>query len=197
MRPRSCLLDGGNNIKLADFGLSKLLRCSGVAGEPNAMLNKQFLLTGETGAYKYMAPEVFRHEKYCCKCDVYAFAFICFEMFEGLYRTDDPAAHALAAAGPNAFRPELSLLAALGTQRCADMAALITRCWSSDAVSRPSFEEIGKELRRVRKLSEWEMAGAAGGARRSGGSSQRRDSAGALGVQPATDAAQGGCCVVQ
>ncbi len=204
LKPANCLLDGGNNIKLADFGLSKLLRC-GPGGSSEAMLNKTFLLTGETGAYKYMAPEVFRHERYSCKCDVYAFAFICFELFEGLYRTEDPTAHAKAAAGPAAFRPPLSLLAALGTQRCAEMSNLITRCWSPEAVKRPGFDDICAELRKIRKLSEWDMVGAPPGGKRGGGGSPptRRPSArgapaaGAAPSESQAPGAQGGCCVIQ
>lgn len=36
-------------------------------------------LTGRTGTPKYMAPEVFRQEKYDTSCDVYSFAIILFE----------------------------------------------------------------------------------------------------------------------
>jgi serine/threonine protein kinase len=38
---------------------------------------------GETGSYRYMAPEVFLHEPYNTKVDVYSFAMICFQLFEG------------------------------------------------------------------------------------------------------------------
>lgn len=36
-------------------------------------------MTGETGSYRYMAPEVFRHEPYNNKVDVYAYAMIVFQ----------------------------------------------------------------------------------------------------------------------
>lgn len=38
---------------------------------------------GETGSYRYMAPEVFLHEPYNTKVDVYSFAMICYQLFEG------------------------------------------------------------------------------------------------------------------
>lgn len=41
-----------------------------------------YKLTGETGSYRYMAPEVFRHEPYNLKVDVYSFAMIIFQLFE-------------------------------------------------------------------------------------------------------------------
>lgn len=34
------------------------------------------------GSYRYMAPEVFRHEPYNLKVDVYSFAMIVFQLFE-------------------------------------------------------------------------------------------------------------------
>lgn len=37
-----------------------------------------------TYARRYMAPEVFRHEPYNSKVDVYAFSMICFQLFEGM-----------------------------------------------------------------------------------------------------------------
>lgn len=33
---------------------------------------------------QYMAPEVYRHERYSMKCDVYSFAIVLYEMFEGI-----------------------------------------------------------------------------------------------------------------
>ena len=40
------------------------------------MNTDKFQLTGETGSYRYMAPEVYRHEPYNVKVDVYSFSMI-------------------------------------------------------------------------------------------------------------------------
>ena len=58
-----------------------------------------FLMTGETGAYKYMAPEVFRHEFYGLKCDAYSYAMVVYEVFEGLLMLKDPVTWAHGASG--------------------------------------------------------------------------------------------------
>ena len=55
-------------IKLADFGLSKSLPVNKHASYD---LDSKFKLTGETGSYRYMAPEVFRHECYNFKARLY------------------------------------------------------------------------------------------------------------------------------
>jgi serine/threonine protein kinase len=54
-----------------------------------------------------MAPEVFRHELYNHKVDQYAFAMICYQLFQGLppFYSLDPVQAARAAAQHNA-RPE-------------------------------------------------------------------------------------------
>lgn len=58
---RDSLIFDTGTIKLADFGLSKSLPVNKHAGYD---LDSKFKLTGETGSYRYMAPEVFRHEPY-------------------------------------------------------------------------------------------------------------------------------------
>ena len=199
LKPANCLLDGSNNVKLADFGLSKLLRCGGPnegstragGGIDADVADKAFLLTGETGAYKYMAPEVFRHERYSCKVDVFAFAMICYELYEGVLRPEDPAAHAAAAANlANPHRPDLALLAALGSKRCLLMADLIRRCWDADPKKRPHFAFITADVREIRKLKEYDLPdGTTGDPSRRGRTSVTSNASGG--------AAEGGCCVVQ
>lgn len=43
-----------------------------------------YRLTGEKGSYRFMAPEVFRHEQYNNKVDIYGFAMIAYQLFEGV-----------------------------------------------------------------------------------------------------------------
>lgn len=59
---------------MADFGLGKLLDVSEAT--------QQYLMTGETGSYRYMAPEVFLHKAYDKSVDVFSFAVIVHELFE-------------------------------------------------------------------------------------------------------------------
>jgi serine/threonine protein kinase len=64
----------------ADFGLSKTLPINKHA--EYGYLDSKFRLTGETGSYRYMAPEVFRHEPYNSRVDVYSFSMIVYQLFE-------------------------------------------------------------------------------------------------------------------
>jgi len=58
LKPANLLIDFSGTLKIADFGLAKI--------RPNPEQNEveAFQMTGETGSYRFMAPEVFRHEEY-------------------------------------------------------------------------------------------------------------------------------------
>ena len=100
------LLDFSGNLKVADFGLARVRpeplqsldeessRNQSVSGSGKNGSEKAFSLTAECGSYRYMAPEVFRHEPYTEKCDVYSFAMIAYHIltlkppFNGLNGVD-------------------------------------------------------------------------------------------------------------
>jgi serine/threonine protein kinase len=64
LKPANLLVDFKDTLKISDFGLAKL--------RPEKDTEKDtFTMTGETGSYRYMAPEVFRHEVYNETVDVY------------------------------------------------------------------------------------------------------------------------------
>ncbi|KAF3659915.1 putative transmembrane emp24 domain-containing protein p24delta7-like [Capsicum annuum] len=83
LKPRNVLLvnSSADHLKVGDFGLSKLIRVQNS--------HDVYKMTGETGSYQYMAPEVFKHRKYDKKVDVFTFAMILYEMLEG----DPPLSH--------------------------------------------------------------------------------------------------------
>jgi Protein tyrosine and serine/threonine kinase len=133
VKPSNVLLDGdfatGHfQVKVNDFG---------VATETNGSEDK----TAETGTYRWMAPEVIRHEAYTQTADVYSFAVVLWQ----LLTHEDPFADIsqIAAAG------------AVATEECRpifpsetpkDVRSLIEACWSQNAESRPSFDEIVIQL---------------------------------------------------
>jgi len=126
-------------VKLADFGLSKTLPWNKHADMQS--LDAKFRLTGETGSYRYMAPEVFRHEPYNNRVDVYSFSMIAYQLFEHLppFAGIDPVEAARQAALFDR-RPEFLLLQGTGVKE--ELRGLIEKCWSPDPGSRPSFDKI-------------------------------------------------------
>jgi serine/threonine protein kinase len=133
LKPSNVLINGDDRIKVTDFGLSKFIPCK------NKTLGDKFVMTGETGSYRYMAPEVFKHEDYNEKVDVYSFALIAYWIITGIrpfhYITDPVAAVKKAALEEE--RPSLDPLKKMKMTR-----ALLVKMWSHDAETRPSFTEI-------------------------------------------------------
>ena len=52
VKPSNILIDAGGRARLSDFGLARLM--------PDAQSEATGMLTGETGTYLYMSPEVVR-----------------------------------------------------------------------------------------------------------------------------------------
>ena len=110
--------------KVSDFGLS----CD--ISHPRDM-------TAETGTYRWMAPEVIRHENYSYPADVYSFGVLLWELVsrEQPYAGLTPiqaafgvAKHNLRPVMPSGVHPRYN--------------ALVNRCWYPSAADRPTFNEI-------------------------------------------------------
>lgn len=140
LKPRNLIIDEAHELKVGDFGLSKLLKVKN--------LHETYKLTGETGSYRYMAPEVFLHQEYNTKVDVFSFAMILYEMFEGAapFASEDAYVAASLVAKEN-LRPEFGLK----THYPDGMKELITRCWTEFAVKRPDFDSIIEELQQIQE----------------------------------------------
>lgn len=114
-------------LKIGDFGLARHLPKGDAAAA----------LTAETGSYRWMAPEVIRHEAYNSKCDVYSFAVVCSEILTyELPFGQQSAVEAAFAVATKRQRPELP------PSGDADVDALIQECWHQDYAARPSFADV-------------------------------------------------------
>lgn len=74
MKSPNILVDGSGNIKLADFGLSKIRLHTMISGS---------VMTG--GTAHWMAPEMIRSEKINEKADVFSFSIIIWELLTGKF----------------------------------------------------------------------------------------------------------------
>ncbi|XP_042433285.1 integrin-linked protein kinase 1-like [Zingiber officinale] len=139
LKPRNVLLVNANadHLKVGDFGLSKLLSTQ------NA--HDVYKMTGETGSYRYMAPEVFKHRKYDKKVDVFSFAMILYEMLEGEapFLSHEPYEAAKIVAEGN--RPKIR-----AKGYTPELRDLIELCWAAEINKRPSFLDILKRLERIK-----------------------------------------------
>lgn len=71
LKPSNILLTVSFKAKIADFGISSL----------QAKSSEVYKMTGETGTYRYMAPEVMKHMDYSSKVDIWSFGMIVYHLF--------------------------------------------------------------------------------------------------------------------
>lgn len=96
VKPQNILLTASMKAKVADFGIS-MFRTE--KGSP-------YKMTGETGTYRYMAPEVLRSEEYDHKVDIWSFGMVMYHMFENAPPYEElEATDMLRAIGRNAIPP--------------------------------------------------------------------------------------------
>jgi serine/threonine-protein kinase TNNI3K len=139
LKPSNILIDGGGQPRVADFGLARWLAPGDGA-----------TLTGETGTYQYMAPEVFRHEAYGPPADVWSFGCVLVEIMAQALPYGDalltPVQVATAVAADQ-LRPGLP------AGGCGDVppgvASLIAACTDPEPALRPSFAEVAATLGRI------------------------------------------------
>ena len=127
--------------KLADFGLSKTLPVNRHADF--GYLDSKYRMTGETGSYRYMAPEVFRHEPYNSSVDVYSYSMILYQLVEGShpFAGMDPISAAKNAAMAD-LRPSFVQLSGTIPAYKREARELIENCWRPNPELRPAFESI-------------------------------------------------------
>lgn len=137
IKPANILLADDGEPMLTDFGFSRFID-----------QDSTDKMTGETGSYRYMAPEVTRHSHYTEKADTYSFALICNEIFtdERPFEFQIAACVAVDVVKKN-LRPSQKKI------KNERLKSTIARCWDADPNVRPEWPEVISEL----KLSQKEM----------------------------------------
>ncbi|XP_041010724.1 integrin-linked protein kinase 1-like [Juglans microcarpa x Juglans regia] len=140
LKPRNVLLvnSSADHLKVGDFGLSKLIKVQNS--------HDVYKMTGETGSYRYMAPEVFKHRKYDKKVDVFSFAMILYEMLEGDPPLSNHEPYEAAKYVAEGHRPTFRSKGYIP-----ELKELTEQCWAADMNQRPSFLEILKRLEKIKE----------------------------------------------
>lgn len=122
-----------SQLRITDFGLAKLV------DEGHEYCNR-----GERLPIKWLASECIRSQIFSTKSDVWAFGVTLWEMFTfgAPPYPDIPAVHLLQHldSGERLPQPNICTL---------DLFMLMIKCWLVDPISRPTFEEILNEMKRM------------------------------------------------
>ncbi|XP_014518991.1 serine/threonine-protein kinase STY17 [Vigna radiata var. radiata] len=128
LEPSNILRDDSGHLKVADFGVSKLLA-----------VKEDKPLTCQETSCRYVAPEVFKQEEYDTKVDVFSFALILQEMIEGCppfsAKQEDEVPKVYAAKERPPFR-------APSKHYSHGIRELIEECWNENPAMRPTFRQI-------------------------------------------------------
>ncbi|KAF1788760.1 Protein kinase, ATP binding site [Phytophthora cactorum] len=122
LKSGNVLIDSHGTAKISDFGLSCVLEIGSSSD-----------LTAETGTYRWMAPEVIRHEPYSSKADVYSFGIVLWE----LLARDQPF---------RGLTPIQANASSAARQTPQKIGELIEHCWHHDPARRPDFGAILEAL---------------------------------------------------
>ncbi|XP_023533995.1 integrin-linked protein kinase 1 isoform X1 [Cucurbita pepo subsp. pepo] len=138
LEPSNILRDDSMHLKVADFGVSKLLKLSNRVKE-----DRPVAVACHDTSWRYVAPEAYKDEEYDTKVDVFSFALILQEMIEGnppfptKPENEVPKAY-IAGERPPFMAP---------TKRYADgVKELIEECWEEKPHKRPTFRQIIRRL---------------------------------------------------
>jgi serine/threonine protein kinase len=130
-KPDNVGFDASGEVKLFDFGLAKRL-------DPNDKTENQlYLLTGNTGSLRYMAPEVALCEAYDHRVDAYSFGILFWQIcslttpYMG-YSTKMHADRVIR----QGYRPKPD------SSWPSNWSHLMKECWATDIFSRPEFAHI-------------------------------------------------------
>ncbi|GAV77164.1 Pkinase domain-containing protein/Ank_2 domain-containing protein [Cephalotus follicularis] len=141
LEPSNILRDDSGHLKVADFGVSKLLKFSNTVREDKPV-------TSQDTSWRYVAPEVYKNEEYDTKVDVFSFALILQEMIEGC----PPFYANLEREVPKLYvtneRPPFK---ASAKQYPKGLKELINECWSGEPLNRPTFRQIIARLDAISK----------------------------------------------
>ncbi|XP_027356919.1 serine/threonine-protein kinase STY46-like [Abrus precatorius] len=136
LKPSNIFLDDAMHVRVADFGHARFLG------------DDEMALTGETGTYVYMAPEVIRCEPYNEKCDVYSFGVILNELLTGKYpyiETEFGPAKIAMEVVEGKLRPMLP--SRDDGDQLGELVDLVCLCWDGTPSTRPSFATISLSLK--------------------------------------------------
>ena len=133
LKSKNLLLTSSLDVKISDFGIDCAFTGSSTPRQP-----------GITDTHVYMAPELWEGNspEFTRECDVYAFGLIFWELLTGGRPWDGKSELALCRALLKQERPPLT-----DEQKKDYVGSIVCRCWAQDPASRPTFQQLLREIR--------------------------------------------------
>ncbi|PIN10741.1 Tyrosine kinase [Handroanthus impetiginosus] len=140
LKPKNILLDFGGQLKVAGFGVVRLLT---ISPDKARLLQPEAI---DRSSY-YVAPEIFRDKIFDKSVDVHSFGVMLYEMMEGAppfsSKSPDEAATLICV---ERKRP---IIKSKSKSFPSELKELIEQCWHPHSVARPTFSEIIVRLDKI------------------------------------------------
>eukprot|EP00798_Chlamydomonas_sp_ICE-L_P026183 gene26183-11908_t len=135
LKAANLLIDNDNVVKIADFGVARVIEGSGC-------------MTAETGTYRWMAPEVIEHKPYDNKADIFSFAVVMWELLTcRVPYADMTPLQAAVSVVQKGLRPTIP-------GNCPPaVAELMQLCWAQSPAARPSFRDLTPRLQELHEAA--------------------------------------------
>jgi len=146
LKPANLLLDASNTLRISDFGLATIRTRTEssrrvqpdkkAVNRAGSSVDDQLDLTGATGSYRFMAPEVALYKPYGRAVDVYSFAMILYYLLDTRAPWADYSGQRAARMAVQGTRPIV--------RRWWDprIVKILKLCWDPNPQQRPSFHAI-------------------------------------------------------
>jgi len=140
LKPDNIVFTHTGKLKIIDFGLACVVDVSSGGSD------ETYQMSGETGTFRYMAPEVVQCNPYNEKVDVYSYGVILWEMMTKKKAYKNLTLHQFhEVVVKNGKRPTLP------KHWPVEFTCIIEECWSTEIKQRPSFSEISTRLNSLRE----------------------------------------------
>lgn len=153
LKPLNLLLTGNRDIKVADFGISKLMAPKVWQQQARDTTPAPYM-SGGVGTWRYMAPEVVRYEQYTDRVDIYSFALVLHFMTTGCQPFVDQFGHdpeLVLRAYCAGKEPRPTLTSAVGTP---ELRKLMQDAWHAVPGQRLSAQECVQRLAAISATTE-------------------------------------------